>query len=68
VGKHPTDCEKMGTQRSVLTDGGGVPSGLAVEGAKRNDCKMVAATLLRLPIERPPPTPAQPQGLGLDQG
>jgi hypothetical protein len=37
VGKHPTDRGKIGTKRSVLTDGGGVPIGLAVEGANRND-------------------------------
>jgi putative transposase len=68
VGKNPTDRGKIGTQRSVLTDGGGVPIGLAVEGANRNDFKMVEATLMSIPIERPTPTPAQPQGIGLDKG
>jgi putative transposase len=68
VGKNPTDRGKMGTKRSILTDGGGVPLGLAVEGANRNDFKMVEATLTSIPIERPTPTPAQPQGMCLDKG
>jgi putative transposase len=68
VGKNPTDRGKIGAKRSVLTDGGGVPIGLAVEGANRNDFKMVEATLTSIPIERPTPTPAQPQGMGLDKG
>jgi putative transposase len=68
VGKHPTDRGKIGTKRRVLTDGGGVPIGRAVAGANRNDFKMVEATLTSIPIERPTPTPAQPQGMCLDQG
>jgi putative transposase len=68
VGKNPTDRGKSGTKRSVLTDGGGVPIGLAVEGAHRNEFKMVEATLMSIPIERPTPTPAQPQGICLDKG
>jgi hypothetical protein len=31
VGKNPTDRGKLGTKRRVLTDGRGVPIGLAVE-------------------------------------
>jgi putative transposase len=68
VGKNPTDRGKIGTKRSVLTDGGGVPIGLAVEGANRNDFKMVEATLMSIPIARPTPTPAPPQGRCLDKG
>jgi putative transposase len=68
VGKHPTDRGKIGTTRSVLTDGGGVPIGLAVEGANRNDFKMVETTLMSIPIERPTPTPVPPQGICLDKG
>jgi hypothetical protein len=33
VGKHRTDRGKSGTKRSVLTDSGGVPIGLVVDGA-----------------------------------
>ncbi len=46
----------------------GIPVGLAVEGANRNDMKMVQATLESIPIERPQPTPDQPQGLCMDKG
>jgi len=45
-----------------------VPVGLAVEGANRNDMKMVEATLESIPVERPEPTPEQPQGMCMDKG
>jgi transposase len=68
VGKHPTDRGKLGTKRSVLTDGGGVPLGVAVEGANRNDFKMARETLESIPVARPAPTPEQPQGMCLEKG
>jgi len=68
VGKNPTDRGKIGTKRSVLTEGGGVPIGLAVEGANRNDFKMVRETLESIPIERPEPSAEKPQGMCLDKG
>jgi len=68
VGQHPTARGKIGTKRSGLTDGGGIPMGLAVEGANRHDVTMVEATLTRLPLERPTPTPAQPPGMCRDKG
>jgi transposase len=68
VGQKPTDRGKLGSKRSVLTDGGDLPLGLAVEGAKRNDFKMVEAMLTSIPIERPTPTPAPPQGICWDTG
>ena len=45
-----------------------MPVGLAVEGANRNDMKMVEATLESIPVERPEPTPEQPQGMCMDKG
>jgi putative transposase len=45
-----------------------VPVGLAVEGANRNDMKMVGETLGSIPVERPEPTPEQPQGLCMGKG
>jgi putative transposase len=45
-----------------------VPVGLAVEGANRNDMKMVGDTLESIPVERPEPTPEQPQGMCMDKG
>lgn len=67
-GTKPTDRGTLGPKRRVLPDGGGVPLGRAVEGAKRTDGKRGAATLTRLPIERPPPPPAPPPGMGWDPG
>jgi putative transposase len=68
VGKNPTDRGKIGAKRSLLTEGGGVPISLAVEGANRNDFKMVRETIESIPVKRPAPTPAMPQGMCLDKG
>jgi putative transposase len=68
TGKNPTDRGKLGTKRSLLTEGGGVPVALAVEGANKNDFKMVRQTLESLAVERPEPTVEQPQGMCMDKG
>jgi putative transposase len=68
VGPNPTDRAKGGVKRSVLTEGSGVPIGLAVEGANRNDFKMMKATLESIPVRRPRPTQNRPQGMCLDKG
>jgi transposase len=68
VGKNPTDRGKIGTTRSILTEGGGVPLGLAVAGANRNDFKMARETLVSIPVARPEPTPDRPQGMCLEKG
>ena len=68
VGKNPTDRGKLGTKRSVLTDGGGVPIGLAVEGANCHDFKMARETITSIPIERLEPTLEKSQGMCLDKG
>lgn len=68
TGPNPTDRAKKGVKRSLLTEGHGVPIGLAVEGANRNDFKMARATLESIPVERPQPTAEEPQGLCLDKG
>jgi transposase len=51
-----------------VTEGHGVPIGLAVAGANRHDMKLVGETLDSLVVERPEPTATQPQGLCLDKG
>jgi putative transposase len=51
-----------------VTEGAGVPIGLAHEGANRNDHKLLKDTLDSIPIKRPRPTPKRPQGLCLDKG
>ncbi len=55
TGKNPTDRAKMGTKRSMLTDGAGIPLAVAVEGANRHDSKLLVATLDGLVVARPAP-------------
>ena len=58
VGQHPTARGKIGTKRRLLTEGGGVPIGLAVEGANRHDFKMVRRRSSVFPSNgRPRPQP-----------
>jgi hypothetical protein len=40
---------------------------LAHDGANRHDQKLLAPSISSIPIERPEPTPEQPQGLCLDR-
>jgi transposase len=68
TGKNPTDRAKKGVKRSLLVEANGLPVGLAVEGANRNDMKMVEATLTSIPVERPEPTAEQPHGMCMDKG
>lgn len=51
-----------------MTEGHGVPLGLAVAGANRNDMKMVRETIEHMVCMRPAPTAAQAQGMCLDKG
>ena len=55
-------------KRSLLVEGQGVPLGLAVAGANRNDFKMLRTTLDSIPVPRPHPTEEHPQHLCLDKG
>jgi putative transposase len=68
VGKTPTDRGKLGTKRRVLTDGQGIPLGVAVDGANRHAMKRVDATLEALMVKRPEPTVMWPQHLCVDKG
>jgi transposase len=68
TGPNPTDRAKSGVKRSVLTEGQGVPVGLAVAGANRHDMKLVRPTIESLVVPRPEPTVEQPQGMCLDKG
>lgn len=45
-----------------------MPVGVAVDGANRNDHKLLAATVESIPVERPTPSRRRPQGLCLDKG
>ncbi len=55
-------------KRSLLTEGQGVPIGLAIDGANRHDMKLVRSTLESLVVQRPEPTAEQEQGMCLDKG
>ncbi len=55
-------------KRSVLTEGHGVPVGVAVDGANRHDMKLVRSTIESIVVERPTPTEEEPQGVCLDKG
>ena len=68
VGKNPTDRGKLGVKRSLLVEGNGIPIGVAVEGANRNDFKMARETIEGIAVARPKPTEDKPQGMCLDKG
>jgi transposase len=68
TGPNPTDRVKSGVKRSLVTEGAGIPIGLAVEGANRHDMKLVRATLESMVVARPQPTAQHPQGMCLDKG
>lgn len=68
TGPNPTDRAKSGVKRSLLTEGHGVPLGVAVEGAQRHDMKLVRPTIESLVVQRPEPNEEQPQGMCLDKG
>ncbi len=53
TGPNPTDRGKKGVKRSVLTDARGVPVGVVLAGANRNDHLLMADTLDSLPVNRP---------------
>lgn len=68
TGPNPTDRGKRGGKRSLLTEGHGVPVGLALDGANRHDMKLVRRTIESIVVERPIPSDEQPQGMCLDKG
>ena len=45
TGPNPTDRGKLGWKWSILTDRKGIPVGVAIDGANRNDSVMLAPTL-----------------------
>jgi len=51
----------------VLTEGHGVPIGLALAGANRHDMKLLRPTIESMVVERPQETAEQEQGMCLDK-
>lgn len=68
TGKNPTDRGKIGTKRSLLTDGQGIPLGVAVSGANVHDKHLVQETIESIPVPRPEPTRKRPQNMCQDKG
>jgi putative transposase len=69
TGPNPTDRAKKGTKRSMLTDGNGIPLAVVVDGANRNDDKLLAATLDGIVVARPESEEEEvPEHLCLDAG
>jgi len=68
TGKNPTDRGKLGTKRSVLVEGKGIPIAIVSDGANRNDMKLLGQTLDAVVTERPVATEEKPQNLCLDKG
>jgi len=64
TGPNPTDRGKLGTKRSILTDGRGVPLAVIVAEANRHDSKLLEPTLAARVIL----PPFVSQNLCLDKG
>ena len=52
----------------MVTEAAGIPVGVTVAGANRNDHLLLEETLTSIVVRRPKPTKARPQGLCLDKG
>jgi putative transposase len=68
TGPNPTDRGKLGTKRSLLVDGRGVPLSVVPAGANVNDFKILEKTIRSIRIDRPEPSDDAPQNLCLDKG
>lgn len=71
TGPNPTDRSKIGTKRSVITDGAGIPLGGVIAGANVNDHLLAEKTLQSMPLNPAAIAQAedeQPPGLLLDAG
>jgi putative transposase len=68
VGRNPTDRGKPGTKISLVVEAGGGPLGAVISGANVHDCKLLAATIGAIVVDRPEATADAPQHLCLDKG
>jgi transposase len=67
TGPNPTDRSTAGVKHSLVTEGHGVPIGVALAGANRHDMKLVRATIEAIVVEQPVLTVEVPQGVCLDK-
>ena len=63
----PVDRRKLGTKRSIITDGHGIPLGVILAGANQPDNTLAIDTLDSILTDRPEPTAAAPQNLCADK-
>ena len=68
TGHSPVDRSKLGTKRSIITDGKGIPLGLILAAANENDNTLAEDTLDSLLADRPEPTTDKPQNFCADKG
>lgn len=52
TGKNPTDRAKLGTKRSIIVDGKGIPISLVVKGANVHDSKIVEENLDNIMVRK----------------
>jgi hypothetical protein len=50
-----------------MCDTAGIPIGVVIDGANRNDCKLAEQTILSIPLPRPTPSVQEPHGVCLDK-
>jgi putative transposase len=55
-------------KRSILVEADGGPLSVVIAGANVHDAKLLEQTLCAIVVERPEPTPQEPQNLCLDKG
>jgi putative transposase len=67
VGEPPTDRAKRGTKKNLVVEAKGGSLGVVVASASCHDSGLPKATLESIVVERPTPTSAHPQHLGLDK-
>jgi putative transposase len=66
VGKNPTDRGKKGTKKNLVVDEAGGPLGVVTAAANVVEQKLLEATIEAIVVDRPEPTPEEPQHLCLD--
>jgi putative transposase len=67
TGPSPVDRRKLGTKRSIITDGHGLPLGLILAAANEPDNTLAEDTLDSVLTERPEPTAEAPQNFCADK-
>jgi hypothetical protein len=67
-GLNPTDRGKRWVRCSLFTNGRGVPLGAVIDGANRNDHRLMRPTLQSIPVEQPRSGRRHRQHLCLDKG